>query len=301
MNIFNTGIQYLKENIPCLTNNENWHNFESFYFTKPDYSSLENAFFEIPNSMYSQRRGKFLRYAVNEASILKILHGDAVKKTCDFKYIYQKYGNDYQKLVSDLKKEIGFEIKNDNPNMNSWVVFSKSICNSAIFMSQFKDFNGLVSYCTKETPAERLDVADKILKQQGAGSKELIMTLNWLKDIGIPGYCKPDLHLCRIITGIFKEEFLSEGKPYTSTNYDDWTTELPSKVKVQKDVFIKASIQSDEDGADLFAFDRLLYLIGSADFYGTDSLSQQIKAEYVSKVHGQDKDNRFIEYVLNHQ
>lgn len=245
MNLFNIGINYLKENAPCLIDKENWHEFERIYFTKPNYSSLENAYFEIPNSMYSQRRGKYLKYAVNEASILKIIHGDSAKKTCDYKYVYKKYGSDYQKLLNDLRAAIGFAIKNDNPNKNSWVVFAKSICNSAIYLSKFNDFNELVSYCTKETPSDRLEVANQILKQQGAGSKQLIMTLNWLKDIGINGYCKPDLHVCRIITGIFKDEFLSKGKPYTSIIVNDWAKKLPEKVKVQKDVFLKATIQSN--------------------------------------------------------
>lgn len=301
MNLFSIGVQYLKDNAPCLNDDRNWREFEKFYFTKPAYSSLENTFFEIPNSMYSQRRGKYIRYAVNESAILKVLHGDPSKRTCDYKYIYQKYGNDYQKLVNDLQREIGFKITNKNPNNNSWVIFAKSICGAAAFHSQFDNYESLVSYCTKESPTERLEVADKILKVKGAGSNELVMTLNWIKDIGVTGYVKPDIHLCRIITGVFKDEFLSKGEPYTSTKESDWAVELPKIKRVQKDVFIKSIIRSSEDGSDPFAFDRILYLIGSADFWGTDALCRQIKAEYTASVRGQDKDKRFIDYVINHK
>lgn len=301
MNLFSIGIQYLKANIPCLNDDQNWHEFESFYFSKPIYSSLENAFFEIPNSMYSQRRGKYIQYAKNEATIMRVLHGDSSKRTCDYKYVNQKYGDDYQKLVNDLQKEIGFKIINKNPNQNSWVIFAKSVCSAAAFLSQFNNYESLVSYCTKESPTERLEVANRILKVRGAGCNELVMTLNWLKDIGMPGYIKPDIHLCRIISGVFKDEFLSKGEPYTSIKENDWAEELPKINSVQKDVFLKSIIQSSEDDAELFAFDRLLYLIGSADFWGTDALFQQIKAEYTASVHGQDKDNRFIDYVVNHK
>ena len=301
MNLYRIGIQYLKENIPCLNNEDNWCKFVDFYFSKPIYSSLENAFFEIPNSMYSQRRGKYIKYPKNEALIMKILHGDSNKRTCDYKYICKNYSDDSQRLVDDLQKEIGFKIENDNPNLNSWVIFAKSICNAAIFLSQFNDYNSLVKYCTKESPSDRLEVADNILKQRGAGCNQLVMTLNWLKDIGMPGYLKPDLHLCRIIVGVFKNEFISKGDPYTSIKEADWWDKLPKIEKVQKDVFIKGIIQSYEDDSDVFAFDRLLYLIGSGDFWGTDELFKQIKTEYSTSVHGQDKDKRFIDYVINYK
>ena len=299
MNIFNIGVEYLKKNIPCL--NKNWCEFEQSYFVKPSYTSLDNAFFEVPNSMYSQRRGSYLQYGKNESLILSVLHGNSNQKTCDFNYISKTYGGDYFKLVGDLQKKIGFKIENEKPNRNSWVIFSKSICNSAEFLSQFKDYNDLVSYCTKTDPLERLKVAESIGKQKGAGSSQLVMTLNWLKDIGMAGYCKPDIHLCRIITGIFKDEFLKKGRPYTSTNEEKWADELPKNVKVQKDVFIKAILQSDKDGVDLFDFDRLLYLIGSGEFYGADELSKKMKMEYAASVHGLDKDSLFIHYVLNNK
>lgn len=299
MNLYKIGIQYLKDNIPCLNNDQNWNKFENFYFKRPNYASLENAFFEVPNSMYSQRRGKYIKYAKNETAIMQLLHGDSGKKTCDYMYVHQKYGDNYQNLVDDWQREIGFKITNTNPNQNSWVIFAKSVCSAANFLSQFSSFESLVSYCTKECPADRLAVADEILKKRGAGCTTLIMTLNWLKDIGMSGYIKPDIHLCRIILGVFKDEFLLKGEPYASTKDADWTTKLPEKVKVQKDVFLKAIMQSSEDGADPFAFDRLMYLIGSADFWGIDELFQQIKAEYAASVRGQDKDKRFINFVVN--
>lgn len=299
MNLFEIGIKYLKVNIPCLNDDKNWHKFEKYYFDVPDYSSLENAFFEIPNSMYSQRRGKYIKYPVNEAAIMKAIHGDSSKRTCDYRFIFKQYGEDYQKLVDDLQCEIGFKIVNKNPNKNSWVVFAKALCSAAGFLSQFKDFDALCSFCTKNTPEERLQVAENILKQRGAGCTTLVMTLNWLKDIGMPEYSKPDIHLCRIMTGIFYDEFLAKGAPYTSTIKVKWAEELPKNVKVQKDVFIKTDIQAKEDGADIFAFDRLLYLIGSGDFWGTDKIFEQMKAEYAASVRGQDKDKRFIDYVIS--
>lgn len=299
MNIYNIGVQYLKENIPCLNNNENWCKFIDFYFSAPVYSSLDNVFFEIPNSMYSQRRGKYIQYPINEAGIMRVLHGDSNKRTCDLHYIYAQYGNDYQKLVNDLQKEIGFEIKNKNPNLNSWVIFAKSICSAATFLSQFNNYESLSAYCKKEFPTDRLEIANAILKQRGAGCNQLVMTLNWLKDIGIPGYIKPDIHLCRILLGIFKDEFLSKGHPYTSIKESDWDKKLPRIERVQRDVFIKGIIQSSEDSSESFAFDRLIYQIGSGDFWGTDELFKQIRTEYAESVRSQDKDKRFVDYVIS--
>ena len=301
MNLYNIGVQYLKENIPCLNNDENWREYVASYFAKPDYSSLDNVFFEIPNSMYSQRRGKYIRYSDNEAAIMKILHGNSGKKTCDFRYIHTQYDGNYHMLVDDLQKDIGFKIKNKNPNQNSWVIFAKSMCSAATFLSQFSNYESLAAYCSKRSPIERLKVADEILEQRGAGCNQLVMTLNWLKDIGMPGYIKPDMHLCRIIVGIFKVEFLSKGHPYTSIKETEWDEKLPKIKKVQKDVFIKGVMQSSEDGSDTFAFDRLIYQIGSGDFWGTDELSKQIKIEYAESVRGQDKDKRFVDYVLNNK
>ncbi len=301
MNLYNIGVQYLKENIPCLNKTENWCKFIDFYFSKPDYSSLDNVFFEIPNSMYSQRRGKYIQYPNNEDAIMKILHGNSNKRICDFQYIHAQYGDNYQRLVDDLQKEIGFKINNKNPNLNSWVIFAKSICSAAAFLSQFHNYESLAACCSKESPTERLEVADEILKQRGAGCNQLVMTLNWLKDIGMPGYIKPDIHLCRIIIGVFKDEFLLKGHPYTSIKETEWAEKLPKIERVQRDVFIKGIIQSSEDGSDIFAFDRLIYQIGSGDFWGTDELFKRIKTEYAESVRGQNKDKRFIDYVINHK
>ena len=300
LNLYQIGVEYLKKNIPCLNDEDNWKSFESSYFVAPNYSSLENAFFEVPNSMKSQRRGNYIQYNINEDTILKILHGDSHKKTCDYKYVRETYGDDDKKLRDDLQKAIGFKIENDNENRNSWVIFAKSICKSAAFRSRFDNVNQLITYCSKDTSSERLNLAKSITKQQGAGAHTLVITLNWLKDIGIPGYCKPDLHLCRILTGIFKEEFLKKGSPYTTVSAEDWSKKLQEKEKVQKDVFIKAIEQASSDSADLFAFDRLLYLIGSGDFYGSDALSQRMRTEYAESVRGADKDERFIIYALSH-
>ena len=62
------------------------------------------------------------------------------------------------------------------------------------------------------------------------------MTLNWLKDIGMPGYIKPDIHLCRIITGVFKDEFLLKGKPYTSIKENDWKEWAEKLPEIESDV-----------------------------------------------------------------
>ena len=301
MNIYELCIQYLKENVPSLNDEQNWNQFEKLYFAKPNYSCLENVFFEIPNSMYSQRRGMYIKYSVNESAILTILHGDSVQKTCEYQYVSKTYGKDFMKLVEDLQKAIGFQILNDNPNRNSWVIFAKSICDSALFLSKYTSYDDLVAYCVKDNPADRFDIAKKIARQRGAGCSSVIMTLNWLKDIGIEGYCKPDIHLCRIITGIFKDEFLEKGKPYTSTCMSEWEEKLPGKTKVQKDVFIKAVHQAVHDNADLFAVDRILFLIGSGDFYEPGVLSSKLKEEYASNVHGIDKDKRFVDFVLSHK
>ena len=126
------------------------------------------------------------------------------------------------------------------------------------------------------------------------------MTLNWLKDIGIPDYCKPDIHLCRIVTGVFKNEYLTKGEPYTTINEEEWLSKLPEYYRVKKDVFIKSSLLANEADVTLFAFDRLMFLIGSGNFYGTDELSQQMRTEYAERVRGADKDERFINYALSH-
>ena len=304
LNLYQIGVEYLKKNIPCLNDEDNWKSFESSYFVAPSYSSVENAFFEIPNSMYSSLLGKFLKYGKNEAKILEVLHGDSSRKICDCYYVHDTYGDNYKKFLFDLKKKIGFKIpddyQDDKQKRNSWVKFSKLILNAADFISKFDSYESLVSYCQKDTPDERFSLAETIARQKGAGTQSVVMTLNWLKDIGIPDYCKPDIHLCRIVTGVFKNEYLTKGEPYTTINEEEWLSKLPEYYRVKKDAFIKSSLLANEADVTLFAFDRLMFLIGSGNFYGTDELSQQMRTEYAERVRGADKDERFINYALSH-
>ena len=80
------------------------------------------------------------------------------------------------------------------------------------------------------------------------------MTSNWIKDMGVTGYCKPDQHLLAIIDGIYQ----------TGSH--------------EKDVFIKTVEVAEQCNVSPFVLDRVLFLVGSGDFYGQGH--ESIKKSY---------------------
>ncbi|MDE6679376.1 MAG: hypothetical protein K2K02_10095 [Ruminococcus sp.] len=110
------------------------------------------------------------------------------------------------------------------------------------FLSESNDIDELYALLENAVSFE-----DKIKLENYIASKidwwGFTMANNWIKDMGMTSFCKPDQHVTAIIDGIYK----------TETD--------------EKNVLIKVLEVANECKVSLFVLDRVLFLVGSKDFY----------------------------------
>lgn len=132
---------------------------------------------------------------------------------------------------------------------NAYKKVKENVCCTAKFLSEFKNVTELYAYLdsfdsTKEAERNKLIriIADKV-KWWGAA-----LVANWLKDIGMSNYSKPDDHVKFIIS----ELGLSSDNEYDV---------IETVFKIAEDY------KSVDSKASAFKLDRILWLIGSGNFY----------------------------------
>jgi hypothetical protein len=95
-----------------------------------------------------------------------------------------------------------YKIKNQNSKHNSWLKFSKGIVSSAIFLSKFDtvdDFNNFLE-CFKYNEYT-LEALPLLISQEIFGVK-FALACNWLKELGLTNYPKPDVHMMKVFSAM---------------------------------------------------------------------------------------------------
>ena len=231
--IFQFAKQYLEQNANPLKCQR--------YLAERKIHSLEDAFEVAVRSINDQTvLGGVIGYGDGEEGS----NGQIIKRCLfdlDYKKVYAVYGNGKtDNRFKELYRSFRDAIKSngeDNEN-NSWHKYAKNVCGIAAYISDFDSVEDMLGYFNRsQTAAERIALAEDIATKTPYWSFK--MACNWLKDIGISGFAKPD----SVLSFIFTELNLAEND--------------------EKSIFKAVSLMADDNNESVFFVDMVFWLIGN--------------------------------------
>lgn len=236
MNLYDYAVSYLKEHTKNLVNDAVLDD----YFEVHKASSLDEAFKRGVVSVNDNNK----RTMANPIAYFRPEHKAAIDTIlCNFKLntVRAKYGNDVEELWKDLCSQCVPD--SEQSPKGAWYKFARNIITLGAYLSEFSDIDELYQEFEKaESPEEKIKLVNKVSAQVSQWG--FAMASNWIKDMGMTGYCKPDQHIRAIIDGIYQ----------TGDN--------------MKTVFKKVIEVANQCNVSPFKLDRVLFLVGSGDFYG---------------------------------
>lgn len=139
-----------------------------------------------------QAMPKVIKYKERQALINPVicdLDSEEIVKQWDGETLYRKFCT-------------MFEIHNQESKRNSWLKFAKGIVSSAKFLSRFdtvEDFKGFLDcFRYNEYTKEALPL---LLSQEIYGI-QFALACNWLKELGLTYYPKPDIHMVKVFSAL---------------------------------------------------------------------------------------------------
>lgn len=196
--IFNIAYEYLK----CIADEIGVGLEKYFIPNNSDAKSIEDVFLRfIISAQNYQAFPRIIKFDEREEEIRDILHNYdlSVIKRMDYDYLYQIFRKRFNVTSADTK-------------MNTWYKWSRSIIDSAKFLSDFdtyEDFNDFVLLFSKE---ERTSIALPLLLSTKIHGIGFALSCDTLKELGYVDYPKPDVHL----NEVFSEIGLSDGSDYST-------------------------------------------------------------------------------------
>lgn len=195
--IFKAAKQYLEQNANPVKCQQ--------YLAEREIHSLEEAFEVAVRSINDQTiLGGVIGYGDGEEGS----NGHTIKHclfNLDYKKVYAVYGDGkktddrYQELYCCFRSAIESNGKDDQNN--SWKKYAKNVCGIAAYISRFDSAEDMLNYFNRAKNAdERIALADEIAAEIPQWGFK--MACNWLKDIGISGFAKPDNVLSYIFTNL---------------------------------------------------------------------------------------------------
>ena len=159
--------------------------------------------------------------------------------------IIDNYADNWERLfriVQDQCPPPG-RMEINNPK-NSWVQFCKSILSGAKFLSQFSNVTEFNTFVERFYLNEYTRVALPLLLQKEMFGLGFALACDFLKENGYPEYCKPDVHIKSIFTGLGISKSDSDYEVFKDViRFSKAINELPYKV------------------------DKMFWLVGSGKFY----------------------------------
>ncbi len=167
-----------------------------------DFSSLKDVYIQ------------FIRSAQNYQSMPKVIKFDERKEriselTCGLDY-QQIKDLSPEELYQSLRRE--FNAGGADSNYNCWHKWSKSVVDSAKFISDFSDVNDFVEFVSRFDYNISTRMALPLListKIRGVG---FALACDTLKELGFTNYPKPDVHMMDVFSALG----LSEHKPIST-------------------------------------------------------------------------------------
>lgn len=246
--IFQAAKQYLEENANPLK--------YQHYLIRPQIHSLNEAFEIAVRSVRDITvTGGVIHYDDNYMIIKECLFD------FDYKQVLAEYGNGKDDRYNTLYNRF-FE-KIHPQGEKSWKLFSRNICGVAEYLSQFDSIDEMFFILNKPQNAdERIQLARSI-ESCNITLWKYKMVCNWLKDIGVNGFTKPD----SVLSYIFSELNLAEDE--------------------EESVFKAVNLMADDNNKSVFFVDMVFWLIGNS--------SPFVKKE-IERIEGKNKED-FVKMV----
>ncbi len=245
MNLYEYAVDYLKNHTEGLTDS-----ILNEYFKVNKVSSLDEAFRRGVASVVDSNR----KTMANPIAYFKPNRKAAIDDVlCGFglNAMRTKYGDDVNKLWNDFCTQVVPD--SEQSPRGAWYKFAENIITLMAYLSGFKDIDDLYAVFGN---AKDVNAKIKLINTVSAKVRwwGFAMASNWIKDMGMIGFCKPDQHVRAIIDGIYQTG------------------------QEEKDVFTKVIEIAEECNISPFVLDRVLYLVGSGNFYGQGH--EHIKKSY---------------------
>lgn len=217
------------------------------YFVNPRKKDIDEAFGVVVSSAVDWHKPKARNIDYNERKEL-------IEKTVGnhkLSYVINTFNNDPKKLYSAFNKSISLDSRQFTKDV--WLSYANSICGMAQYLNKFKNIDDMYKHFDSfKTASEKNKLISEISQQSHLIKTKwgwgFALSANWLKDIGMMDYCKPDVQVTNCLNAL---GFCSK------TN----TVVFKTLVNIADD-----SKKYDKT-ASAFKLDRILWLIGSGDFY----------------------------------
>lgn len=250
--IYKDAYQYLLDHTDDLTPDK-----LDTYLECSRLEHINDAFSSVVNfavDWYKPKRNRLL-YGDHNLEIIRDTLNNA-----DLEFTFNKFANNPERLYDILFNSLVLPQKEDRFTKKVLKIYVNVICSMSKYLSQFNDIKTMYDYFDKyQTYSEKI----KLVNEIRVSSKQLnykhddcnnegwgfALASNWLKDIGMQDYCKPDTHV---------KAFSIQLK----------LTESETQENVFKSFVAMAdSAKTLDASVNAFKADRLAYLIGSGDFF----------------------------------
>ncbi len=162
--------------------------------------------------------------------------------------------------ISHQKIKVPSAMEKNNPR-NSWVVYTKATFSCAQFLSTFKSAQEFHNFVSSFYTNEYTKLALPLLLEKEIFGFGFALACDFLKENGYPEFIKPDTHIKDIVRGV--------GITHAETDYD---------------IFKEVVAYCSNNGLVPYEFDKLLWLIGSGNFYLNKLSVPTNKWEFIKSV-----------------
>ena len=167
-----------------------------------DFSSLKDIYIQFIRSAQNyQRMPKVIKFDERRDRIAALV--------CDFDY-QQIKGFSPDDLYQSLRRE--FNAGGADNNYNCWHKWSKSVIDSAKFISDFSDVKDFVEFVKRFDYNVSTRMALPLLISKKISGVGFALACDTLKELGFTNYPKPDVHLMDVFSALG----LSENEPVST-------------------------------------------------------------------------------------
>lgn len=242
--IYKTAIDYLCEHAHGLTESS-----LAEYFENGKKNDINEAFGVVVSSAVDWHKPKARNIAYWEKERCVLI--EKVVGDHNLSYVVNTFNNDPEQLYSAFKENIPLD--NRDFTRDVWLSYANSICGMAQYLSKFQNKEEMYNYFDSfKTAKEKIKLINEVSRQShiirtkyGWG---FALSANWLKDIGMSDYCKPDIQV-------------------TNCLYSLGLCSKTPTVVFKTLVAIAEDSKKFDKTASAFKLDRTIWLIGSGEFY----------------------------------
>lgn len=174
--------------------------------------------------------------------------------------------NDGSLLLKEITKQLKPKGSIRTTPLSIWPKYCETILHAAHFLSSFDEAHDFYQWADKLVNDYRSKPALPILISLEITGYGIPLSCNFLKEIGYQEYCKPDVHLKDIFGAL---ELIDVTK---SIMIQDFET-----IKLVESI-------ARENQVSPYAVDKLLWLIGSGDFYMLGKKVNPGKRDFINKM-----------------